>query len=57
MKIGWNKKGDSNLNTECPIAASDFKIFQKNGIFPDYYTDTVCVNRHIDLKKPESFCR
>jgi hypothetical protein len=21
MKKGWNKNGDSNLNTECPIAA------------------------------------
>jgi|GEM_PF-1595853 len=21
LKTGWNKKGDSNLNTECPIAA------------------------------------
>jgi len=21
MKKGWNKSGDSNLNTECPIAA------------------------------------
>jgi len=21
MKKGWNKKGDSNLNTECPLAA------------------------------------
>jgi hypothetical protein len=24
MKKGWNKNGDSNLNTECPIAASCF---------------------------------
>lgn len=24
MKKGWNKKGDSNLSTGCPIAASRF---------------------------------
>jgi hypothetical protein len=33
IKTGWNKKVDSNLNTECPIAASDFKIFQKMVFF------------------------
>ena len=32
MKKGWSKNGDSNLNTESPIAASGFEVKSPKGV-------------------------